>query len=111
QTSVGQGEFSVNGQRGNDNNFIVDGASASNSGGINAMSTYSGAGTAGLQPSETTLGTTQGMAAVDALKEFRITTSTYTAEYGRSPGAQVVFQTKSGTNDYHGSLSEYLRNS
>ena len=46
----------------------------------------------------------------DAVDEFRILTNNYTAEYGRNGGGTVTVVTKSGTNDLHGSLFEYLRN-
>ena len=48
---------------------------------------------------------------VDAIQEFRIQTNAYSAEYGRSGGGLVTLVTKSGTNDYHGSVFEFLRNS
>jgi hypothetical protein len=46
----------------------------------------------------------------DSVQEFRVTTSNYNADEGRSSGAQVSLVTKSGTNDFHGALYEYLRN-
>ena len=46
----------------------------------------------------------------DSLQEFRVTTSTITASQGRSSGGQVSLVTKGGTNDWHGSLYEYHRN-
>jgi outer membrane receptor protein involved in Fe transport len=46
----------------------------------------------------------------DAIQEFRILTSNYTAEYGRNAGGVVSVVTKSGTNAFHGSLFEFLRN-
>src|SRR4051812_8222336 len=46
---------------------------------------------------------------VDSIQEFRVTTSNSNAEVGRSSGAQVVVVTKSGTNNWHGSLFEYHR--
>ncbi|WP_446742232.1 TonB-dependent receptor domain-containing protein [Silvibacterium acidisoli] len=101
-----QGEFSVNGMRNDANNFTVDGTSASNQAGI-----QSAAGSAGMLNSSTVLGTTQAMLQVDAMEEFRISTSTYSAEYGRQPGAQVTLRSRSGTNEYHGTAYDYFRNS
>jgi hypothetical protein len=49
-------------------------------------------------------------ASVDAVSEIRIQTSAFSAEYGEALGAVVNFITKSGTNQYHGSLFEYFRN-
>jgi hypothetical protein len=46
----------------------------------------------------------------DALQEFRVLTNTYSAEYGRTAGGVFLAVTKSGTNDLHGSLFEFLRN-
>ena len=47
---------------------------------------------------------------LDSMQEFRVTTTNYGADEGRSSGAQVSLVTKSGTNKFHGSLYEYLRN-
>jgi hypothetical protein len=47
---------------------------------------------------------------LDSVQEFRVTTTNYGAEEGRSSGAQVSLVTKSGTNNFHGSAYEYLRN-
>ncbi|PWU01670.1 MAG: hypothetical protein C5B51_22260 [Terriglobia bacterium] len=47
----------------------------------------------------------------DAVQEFAVQTSVPTAEFGRGQGAQVSIVTKSGTNQFHGSVFEYLRNS
>lgn len=101
-----QGQFSVNGMRSDSNNFSVDGATA-----MNTPSYGSYAGSAGMMASSTALGTTQALISVDAMEEFRIATSSYSAEYGRMPGAQVSFRSRSGTNDYHGTAYDYLRNS
>jgi hypothetical protein len=103
-----QGEMTVNGQRTEANSFTVDGISANVGSGIG--SNFQGAGIAGGTPAETALGTTQSMVSVDALQEFRATTSTYSAEYGRTPGGQFSFTTRSGSNDWHGAAFDYLRN-
>src|SRR6266567_7829427 len=46
----------------------------------------------------------------DAVQEFRIQTANFSAEYGRNPGSQVNVVSKAGTNDFHGSVWEFLRN-
>jgi len=102
------GEITVNGQRTEANSFTVDGVSA-NVGAL-AGTPSQAAGFGGGTPAETALGTTQSMVSVDALQEFRATTSTYSAEYGRTPGGQFSFTTRSGTNDWHGSAFDYFRN-
>ncbi len=108
-TGVGQsGEISVNGQRTEANYFTVDGVSATT--GAIPYSPGSSAGYSGSLAGETVLGTTQSLVSIDALQEFRATTSTYSAEYGRTPGGQFTFTTRSGTNEWHGSAFDYLRN-
>jgi hypothetical protein len=47
---------------------------------------------------------------VDAIQEIKVLASTYSAEFGRGGGAQVTVSTKSGTNELHGALWEFLRN-
>jgi len=106
--SANQGYYSIDGQRQDANNFTVDGVSA-NLGGVFNDAGQDG-GVSGNSPSQTVLGTTQSLVSIDALQEFKIQTSGYTAEYGRNPGGQVGFTTRSGTNDIHGTLFEYLRN-
>ncbi len=103
------GSISVNGQRTEANYFTVDGVSA-NSGAPLYGTVGFGAGFSGSTPGETALGTTQGMVSVEALEEFRATTSTFSAEYGRTPGGQFSFTTRSGTNGWHGSAYNYFRN-
>jgi hypothetical protein len=100
--------YSIDGQRIDANNFTVDGVSANLGGVLNA--TGGDGGISGSTPSQTALGTTQSLVSIDALQEFTVLTSGYTAEYGRNPGGQVAFTTRSGTNDIHGTLFEYLRN-
>jgi hypothetical protein len=107
------GSFSVNGQRQDANAFTVDGVSANFGGAGSGSGTFaivSGTWASGNVPGLTNLGTTQTLASVDAMQEFRVQTSTYSAEYGRQPGGQISIVTRSGTNNFHGSLYEYLRN-
>lgn len=101
------GQFAVNGQRTNANYFLVDGVSGNVAASASATFTQQAAGT---QPGLTILGGTNGLVSVDALQEFQVETSTYAAEYGRSPGAQVVLLTRGGTNRWTGSIYNYFRN-
>jgi len=101
------GQFSVNGQRASSNYWVVDGASANI--GISAFP-LSGDGLAGTLGSYSTFGGTNGLVSVDALQEFRIQTSTFAPEFGRTPGAQISIVTRSGTNQFHGTAFDYLRN-
>jgi hypothetical protein len=103
-----QGEFSVNGQRTEGNYYTVDGVSGNT--GVDSSVSTSFAGISGSTPAETQLGTTQSLVPLDALQEFRATTSTYSAEYGRTPGGQFSFVSRSGTNAWHGSAFDYFRN-
>src|SRR6516164_6245646 len=48
---------------------------------------------------------------LDAVREFKVLTGTYSAEYGRQAGGQVIVTTQAGTNDFHGSVWEFHRNS
>ena len=74
------GEIVVNGQRTEANYFLIDGVSA-NTGAANGYggAVVWGGGFSGATPAETALGTTQSLISVDALEEFRATTSTYSA--------------------------------
>lgn len=101
-----QGQFSVNGQRANANYFTVDGVSANV--GVSA-GTSPGQAAAGGLPALTVLGGANNLVSLDALEEFRLMTSSYAPEFGRTPGAQVAIATRSGTNELHGSAFEYFR--
>lgn len=102
-----QGQFSVNGQRADANYFTVDGVSA-NFGvtGFTAMMQSA----SGALPALSASGGTNSLVSVDAMQEFRIQTSTFAPEFGRTPGGQISIATRSGTNAFHGSLFEYFRN-
>jgi len=108
-SSIGyRGDFSVNGQRTESNYYIVDGVSGNNGAGYPTGGAQSATG--GTIASSTVLGTTQSLLSVDAMQEFRVESSTYSAEYGRSPGGQFSLLTRSGTNAFHGTLYDFLRN-
>src|SRR5450759_2505702 len=88
-----EGAFNVNGMRSTYNNFLLDGMdnnaySTSNQGFSNQVA----------QPSP------------DAIAEFKVVTSNFSAEYGRVGGAVVNTVMRSGTNQLHGTLYEFLRN-
>jgi len=84
------GAFSVNGVRGLLNSYILDGIdnNSNDYGAWNVVKTT-----------------------VDAVEEFKVQTSNYSAEFGRSGGAVINATTKSGTNSFHGTAFEFLRNS
>lgn len=103
------GEISVNGQRTEANYYTIDGISA-NTGATVSSSGYPGGGFAGATPQESALGTTQSIISIDALQEFRESTSSYSAEYGRTPGGQFSFSSRAGSNHWHGTAFDYLRN-
>ena len=88
-TSSGEGNsYSVNGSRGNGVYYMLDGG----------MNTDSYRNFSGVFPNP------------DAVQEFSIQKNNFTAEYGNATGAVVSVVTKSGTNDFHGSAFEFLRN-
>src|SRR5260370_4075643 len=68
------------------------------------------AGPRGSVPAATALGTRQVLVSVDDLQELRVQSTSYSAAYGRNPGGQFAFETKSGTNQWHGTAYDYLRN-
>jgi hypothetical protein len=101
------GQFSVNGQRSDANYFLVDGVSANV--GVSADATVGQTG-AGSIPALSVAGGTSNLVSVDALEEFKVLTSTYAPEYGRMPGGQISLVTRSGTNNFHGAVFNYIRN-
>ncbi len=106
-TAFDSGQFSVNGQRAASNYWMVDGVSA-NAGA--SPTTPPGDRSAGSAPSLSVLGGTNSLVSVDAMQEFRILTSTYAPEFGRLPGGQISIVTRSGTNQFHGTVFDFLRN-
>jgi hypothetical protein len=103
-----QGQFSVNGQRADANYFTVDGVSA-NFGVTGYFPLVQSAG--GALPALSALGGTNSLVSVDDMQEFRIQTSSFAPEFGRTPGGQISIVTRSGTNSFHGTAFEYFRNS
>src|SRR6266516_2600354 len=85
--------FSANGAPVRSNNFTLDGAPMVNAGGAAAASEA---------------GTTLG---VDGIREYKVVTSAFSAEYGMAMGSQTVMVSKNGTNLWHGDVFEYIRNS
>ena len=85
----GSNEFAANGQRARNNNFTIDGVDNND------------------------LSVTLSMAAVipEAVQEVQVQTSAYSAEFGRTSGAQVSAITKSGSNKLHGDIWDYYRGS
>ena len=85
--------FSSNGARSYQNNYLLDGIDNNS----NITDLQTGASYV-IQPS------------VDAVEEFKVQTSGYSAEFGRGNGAVLNATIKSGTNDFHGTVFEFLRN-
>jgi hypothetical protein len=103
------GQFSVSGQRAASNYWMLDGVSANIGIGANATGTP-GNGLGGTLGSFSASGGTNSLVSVDAMQEFRIQTSTYAPEFGRTPGGQISIITRSGTNRFHGTAFDYVRN-
>ena len=103
-----QGQFSVNGQRADANYFTVDGVSANF--GVTGYTPLAQTASGAL-PALSTSGGTNSLVSIDAMQEFRVQTSSFAPEFGRTPGGQISIVTRSGTNAFHGTLFEYFRNS
>jgi hypothetical protein len=86
--------FSASGQRPQQNMFLLNGVE------------FTGAAENNMQPG----GPSQNLLGVESVREFNVLRDNYGAEYGKRPGAQVSIVTQSGTNQFHGSAYEYLRN-
>ena len=105
-STYNQGQFSIAGQRTSANNFLIDGVSGNF--GVSAQSSVGTSG--GATQAFSALGGTSSLVSVEDLEEFRVETSSFAPEFGRSPGGQVILTTRSGTNDFHGGVYEYFRN-
>jgi hypothetical protein len=80
--------LSVNGQRVEHNNYMLD----------------------GVDNNATLFGNAVVVPSLDAVQEFKVQTSSYSAEYGRAAGAVLNVALKNGTNELHGTLFEFFRN-
>jgi hypothetical protein len=107
--SADNGQFNVNGQRAAGNYWMVDGVSANIGVGV-AVVQSGGNGLGGTLGSFSAMGGTNSLVSVDAMQEFRIQTSTYAPEFGRTPGGQISIVTRSGANQFHGTAFDYVRN-
>ena len=109
----GGGDVNANGLRSNTNYYTVDGVSANAGAGAGGGGggPFGGGGMALTSALATTAaGNTYNLITLDSLQEFRIQTSTFAPEFGRSPGAQVSMTSRGGSNFYHGSAFGYYRN-
>jgi len=85
--------FIVNGGQESTSDILLDGVTATVSHNISTIPAVS------------------AIPSIEGIQEFKIQTNAYSAEYGRSGGGLVTLVTKSGTNEFHGSMFEFLRNS
>ena len=101
------GQFSASGQRPNTNYFTVDGVSL-NTGvtGAGIPSQFPG----GMLPLMTAVGSLHSLAPLDAVDDVQIQTSNFAPEFGRMPGAQIAISTRSGSNSFHGTVSDSVSN-
>ena len=103
-----RGTFSSHGARTSSNSFTIDGVSANYAVALGIEQAVRSVG--GNLAAFSASGGTNSMIAVDALREFKVQTSTYAPEIGRFAGAHVSMATRSGGNDLHGSAFYYFRN-
>lgn len=100
------GQFTVNGQRPNTNTFRIDGVSGNTGLGLSATpGTFMGA----TLPGMTVIGSTQSLVTKDEIQRVDMRSSDFAPEYGSRPGAVVLVETRSGSNDFHATAFGYLR--
>jgi hypothetical protein len=106
-TFANEGQFTVNGQRPDANYLSIDGVSANMgvSGGV-GMNASGG----GSLPAVAANGSMSNLISLEAMEEFRLETSGFAPEFGRTPGGQVSIVSRSGSNRYSGSAYEFYRN-
>jgi hypothetical protein len=88
QNSTQGGAINVNGAREQANNFLLD----------------------GVDNNDPYLNQYAALPSIDAIQEFKVQSGDYSAEFGGASGAQINIVLKSGTNDFHGGLFEFVRN-
>jgi hypothetical protein len=105
--SIGDGgQFTVAGQRPNTNSFRIDGVSGN--AGIGVIS-IPGSFPGATLPGMTTIGSTQALASKEETQRVELRSSDFVAESGDRPGAQIAIETRSGSNEFHGSAFGYIR--
>src|SRR5579875_2767386 len=92
--STAGNNFAASGNRPQQNLYLLNGVE------------FTGAAENNMQPG----GVSQELLGVEAVEEFNLLRDNYGAEYGKHPGAQVLIATKSGTDEFHGSVYEFVRN-
>ena len=97
--NANRGGVELNGSSGLGNNWLMDGVDMS-------FGENNGVGIGGVGGS----GTVINSLSIEALEEFKVTTNAFSAEYGRATGGVINLTTKSGTNQYHGTLLYFMRN-
>jgi len=100
------GQFTINGQRPNTNTVRVDGINANTGLGVSGLpGTYPGSSL----PAMTAIGSTQSIASKEEIERTELRSSNFSPELGARPGAQILIETRSGSNDFHGSAFGLLR--
>ncbi len=93
--STSGNNFVVSGNRPQQNMYLLNGIE------------FTGAAENNMQPG----GVSQELLGIDAVREFNLLRDSYGAEYGKHPAGQILIVTQSGSNQFHGSVYEFLRNS
>lgn len=100
------GQFTVNGQRPNTNTVRVDGINGNTGLGVSSTpGTYPGS----TLPGMTVIGSTQDLTSKDEIERVELRSSDFAPEYGDRPGAQILIETRSGSNDLHAVAFGYGR--
>jgi hypothetical protein len=116
-SATNTGGFNANGLRSNMNYFTLDGVSfnqpgvagggvGGGGGGRGGGGGFGGGGGGGAAGA---IGGVTNLMVIDTVQEVRVQTMSIAPEFGRTPGAQIVMTSRGGTNEFHGTLYDYLR--